>query len=65
MSTILVPAVGYIELDAVPHTYAYNPDGTLASDTITFQGATVKQSYTYTTVNGSQMVASTTGWVKQ
>lgn len=65
MTTIYVPTVGYVETEAVPHTYAYNSDGTLLSDTMTFQGATIKQTYTYTTVNGSQVVQSSTGWIKQ
>jgi YD repeat-containing protein len=65
MAIVYVPSVGYIETEAVPHTYAYNPDGTLLSDTMSFQGQTVKQTYTYTTVNATQVVQSTTGWIKQ
>lgn len=65
MSIVYVPQVGYIETDAVPHAFTYNADGTLASDTMTFNGATVKQTYTYVSVNGTQMLATASGWVKQ
>jgi YD repeat-containing protein len=58
--TNLAPA-GFIDTEALPTTYAYNADGTLASETVSFLSYTFVKSYQYT--NGK--LTSQSGWVKQ
>lgn len=56
---------GYIDTDQLPSAYAYNADGTIASETVTTGGATWKKTYTYTTVNSTQKLSGNPAWVKQ
>ena len=53
-------AFGMIESQGA-HTYTYNTDGTIATDTITDGVLTFKKTYTYTSGN----LTSETAWVKQ
>lgn len=47
--------------DSLPHTYTYNGDGTLATDSVTFGAAVFVKTYTYT----SGKVTGESAWVKQ
>lgn len=62
-------STGNFDSDQIPSTYAYNADGTLASESITYTGAggtgTWKRTFSYTTVNGQQKPSGKPVWVKQ
>lgn len=50
------------QLDALPHVYAYNADGTINTDTVTHPDGSVWRK-TYTWTNGRLTAES--AWVKQ
>jgi hypothetical protein len=60
---------GRIDTDQIQSTYAYNADGTLASESITYNGVlgsgTWKRSFSYVTVNSLQKPTGNPVWVKQ
>jgi hypothetical protein len=62
--TSAVPA-GFIDTDAYPSTYAFNPDGTISTETISAGGSSWVKTYAYTTVNGAQKPSGNPAWVKQ
>lgn len=56
---------GHIDTEQLPSSYTYNGDGTLATESITYLGATWVKTYAYTTVNGVQKPSGKPAWVKQ
>lgn len=50
-----------LPIDSLSHSFTRNTDGTLATDTVVFNGITYVQSYTYT----SGAVTGISQWVKQ
>jgi hypothetical protein len=54
-----------IDVDELPHSYAYNTDGTLATDSITSGTTTWVKTYSYIEVNGQLLPGNKTEWVRQ
>lgn len=50
-----------VDVSSLPHTYTYNGDGTLATDSVTDGTLTWVKTYGYT----SGKLTSETAWVKQ
>ncbi|WP_334004322.1 hypothetical protein [Burkholderia cepacia] len=62
MSTIYDPTAGaWLESDSLAHVYTYNPDGTIATDTVTHGTSSWIKTYSY--ANGR--ITGETAWVKQ
>lgn len=53
----------WVDVDDLPKTYAYNPDGTLASEKCTNGMNTWTKSYTYSKVGSNTVLDSETAWV--
>jgi hypothetical protein len=63
IQTMIVDSSGVsFDPDSLPHTYAYNEDGTLASDTcVESSGLERVKTYTY----DAGMLTGESGWVQQ
>jgi hypothetical protein len=52
--------------DSLPHSYTYDDNGNLLTDTCVEQGAIIRvKTYTYVEVNSSWLVSTESAWVNE